>query len=517
MPLNPSSFVDVPPLHYGDHVALVESAHKSLTELIMNACLVGGPIKWTLSASLSNGAKLYSGRESVTDDSIYCGVNQIRGSLDDISARFHVDHQADYLDHARILVKDVVDASSLLTVQEPSQENPYHYVGIQWMSLKSPTFFKNRDVCLLECHDEFEINGVRGWACVYTSIRLPWFPSLEKSHGLVRATVARTGYVFMEMPNQPDMVQVTHVVHADLNGNMPYLFCRAFMKRQAGSVAFLYATLHNDTYDMNHDSHHYVPTPRAADKTNSCTSCLKKFTIFSSKDQCQTCGGTVCKKCIMTNTQCRLCCFGLHSMGGGGSNSYSHSMGRSSHEYMRQSSYSGGALTPRTPLNHVQSHHQFQHHLTKKKKLKEDRRQPSFVQLDLHNLDPPKKFNKNAQYEIPLNKPSHTRSYRRQTQIDVTTSMTTPDSPPPVVHLQPPLTESHPPLPFRRESSSDDTNADEFPAEEDFTEMPTNMEERLSLSCVYSFRVGSDVLVSNRSAAPQWETTSLRNAVLKWS
>ncbi|OQS07906.1 hypothetical protein THRCLA_20036 [Thraustotheca clavata] len=173
------------------------------------------------------------------------------------------------------------------------------------MSMKTPGLFRNRDLCYLECHDEFELNGIRGWACVATSVRLPWIPSLEKSHQLPRAAIIRSGYVLREMPSQPGTIQVAHIAHMDYFGHMPGIVARKSLEKEAGSVSLLANLLRiRDTM--------FVPTTLNLKQPQRgyCASCDSKLHYLKPGIECKTCGDIVCKKCLLLNDRCKNCCYG---------------------------------------------------------------------------------------------------------------------------------------------------------------------------------------------------------------
>ncbi|KAF0694288.1 Aste57867_14836 [Aphanomyces stellatus] len=458
--LNPLTFINVPRLTRDERLDLIESAHQALSDLILNACLVGGPIQWTPSSSLPHGAKLYSGRESVTHDSIYSGVTYIQASLDEIAHRFHVElddeDQASARAHARLLATDARDAAVLLVVDR-DDTTPTHYVGIHWHSFYATSRFATpRDVCLLECHDEFELNGVRGFACVTTSIRLPWFPPLGKSH--VRAMLARTGFVFLEMPHRPGYVQATHVVHADLNGNLPTFVSRKYMKQQAASVAFLPHLFGADRRRASIGRRSFVlaalaPTPKHG-KATSCAACGVSFSFFTAKHTCGHCDAVMCRTCMpSTSRPCHLCYADRSraslSVSSVGAWPRSQSTGSASRSCPR----------PRSDDDDDDDAGGWRH-MPRKKVWGDD---GTTAAASHRKLMPPK-----AKYEIQLvDMPKKSIIVQASTRLS--------------------LEASGPAASFH---SSDDTT---------HTDDPGAPPDRMSLSCVYSFRLGSDAVTSLRS------------------
>ncbi|KAG9398024.1 hypothetical protein AC1031_015049 [Aphanomyces cochlioides] len=76
----------------------------------------------------------------------------------------------------------------------------------------------------------FEHNGQRGYACLLESVDIPECPSFEHSHGLVRATVRHTGFIFTEL--QVGVLHVMQCMHLDWSGTAPAWVAKSFCKRR---------------------------------------------------------------------------------------------------------------------------------------------------------------------------------------------------------------------------------------------------------------------------------------------
>ncbi|EQC27506.1 hypothetical protein SDRG_14707 [Saprolegnia diclina VS20] len=289
-----------PDVSVEDHDALLDLAHHALSDLILSARLdKGSSLPWAPLASYPSQTKVYMASDPLVRDAFYAGETTLDMPLEDAIAFFQVNESCEYLDHARLLARKATDACVLSPLSSGSCYDPYHYVGLHWMALPpSSSLFHHRDICYLEAHDAFDMSGTRGWACVATSVRMPWFPCLEKSHQLLRATMRRSGYVLTEL--SASTTRVVHVINIDMGGHMPSVLVGKMLKKQAASVAQLAHRIRTrGTTVMSPPSTH-----------SHCASCHTKFHCLKTKVECHRCGDTVCKRCILVNVQCKNCCYG---------------------------------------------------------------------------------------------------------------------------------------------------------------------------------------------------------------
>ncbi|KDO27566.1 hypothetical protein SPRG_06833 [Saprolegnia parasitica CBS 223.65] len=299
MKSHPPACVSIPDVTIEDHDALLDFAHHALSDLILSARLESNSrLPWAPLASYPSQTKVYTANDPLVRDAFFAGETTLEMALEDAIAFFRVDERAEYLDHARLLARKASNACILSPLSSGSCDDPYHYVGLHWLALplSSSSLFHQRDICYLEAHDAFHLHGARGWACVASSVRLPWFPCLEMSHQLLRATMRRSGYVLTELG--PTTTRVVHVVNVDMGGHIPSVLVAKMLKAQAASVAQLAHRIRTRG------------TTIVSPPSTHCASCHAKFHCLKTKVECHRCGDMVCKRCILVNAQCKNCCYG---------------------------------------------------------------------------------------------------------------------------------------------------------------------------------------------------------------
>ncbi|OQR82855.1 hypothetical protein ACHHYP_15440 [Achlya hypogyna] len=293
----PPNFFRCPELSVDEKEYMVNLAQKSLIDLVRHANLEGGPIKWSLDSDEA-GLKIFMGQDPAavgSEMTFILSTTEIMASLDEVASLFRSDTTETFREYTRNFGKDLLDAQSLYTLARPSAENPRHFIGVKWMVLEVPQgFAKNRDMCYLECQDDFEMNGRRGWARSLNSIKLPCCPDLQSSLGLVRASMYRTGFVFLET-DRPGYLQAMHAVQIDLKGSIPKFIVKIGARRRARSIADIDQFLREKRLsgEVFLDRKQLVATSARS----KCFLCSKKFGPFSKKKNCRKCGEVVCTSC----------------------------------------------------------------------------------------------------------------------------------------------------------------------------------------------------------------------------
>lgn len=135
----------------------------------------------------------------------------------------------------------------------------------------------------------------RGWVRSLHSIRLPCCPSLEKSHGLVRGSMYRSGYIFLELQGKPDVVEVIHTLHLDLKGNAPSWLQVQAMRRRIRDIAAI-----NQYFQLQRVLQGHLigdlELPLKKDVVQ-CQLCALNFGMFHRRWQCRKCGLKICTNC----------------------------------------------------------------------------------------------------------------------------------------------------------------------------------------------------------------------------
>ncbi|KDO27553.1 hypothetical protein SPRG_06820 [Saprolegnia parasitica CBS 223.65] len=283
-----------PPLEPADELHLIQTALQSLTDLVRSSRLEGGPILWSLDSDV-DGVRIFTGIDPLAPPNVnitLCGVMELQGTLVEAASLFELDSTEAVRQYRSRFSKDIADYASLYTLAPRTLEHPRNYIGVKWLALSMPSpIVKDRDYCLLECQDDFTLNGVRGWARSFNSIQLPSCPPFP---GLVRATLFRAGYVFFES-TMPGLLKCVHVIQTDLAGALPTWLVRTAMKRRVRNIVeidtFLRQLRLNVSASLTDDQ--LVPLSMR----RSCFLCGTKFSPFVAKRQCRKCGEVVCKHC----------------------------------------------------------------------------------------------------------------------------------------------------------------------------------------------------------------------------
>ncbi|KAG7399057.1 hypothetical protein PHYBOEH_009835 [Phytophthora boehmeriae] len=225
------------------------------------------------------------------------GACKIYATIDEISDFFKLDTPEKLTGFAQTVGKDLLDQKTLLTLATPTEDNPKHYVAVKWTAVESPSkLARNRDFCYIECHDEFLDTNTRrrGWVRSIHSIRLPFCPPLHRSHGLVRGSFYRSGYIFTESAEK-GCVDAVHTLHVDIKGNAPNWLKIMTMKRRIKNIDQVnrYFQLRRLTQGKLLGD---LELP-AKDGVARCQRCETRFGFFHRKRLCRKCGKVVCTPC----------------------------------------------------------------------------------------------------------------------------------------------------------------------------------------------------------------------------
>ncbi|TDH74352.1 hypothetical protein CCR75_001449 [Bremia lactucae] len=301
----PNDFFPVPKLSAKEKRYLLGLAKHACKEVVYYSRHKDGPMNW-LHLSSADGVDVFQGVDNMDSSNapqdgkalMYLrGSCKIRATIDEISDFFKLDTPEKMSGYTQTIGKDVLDHKTLLTLATPTHDNPKHYIAINWTAMESPSkLARNRDFCYIECHDEFiDANTKRrGWVQSMHSIRLPFCPPLTRSHGLVRGSYYRSGYIFTESADKR-YVEAVHTLHVDIKGNIPNWLKVLIMKRRIRNIA---------------DVNHYFQRQRlthekllgdlelpAKERVTRCELCETRFGFFCRRWLCRKCGKVVCNSC----------------------------------------------------------------------------------------------------------------------------------------------------------------------------------------------------------------------------
>ncbi|KAE9049003.1 hypothetical protein PR003_g3768 [Phytophthora rubi] len=300
----PDDYFSVPQLSSKENKYLLGLAKHACKEVVYYSRQNDGPMKW-LHLSSDDGVDVFQGvdRSNSHQDQDPKALTYLRGSckiratIDEISDFFKLDTVDKLSGFTQTVGKDVLDQKTLLTLAKPTPDNPKHYVAVKWTAIESPSkLARNRDFCYIECHDEFIDTNTkrRGWVRSIHSIRLPFCPPLNKSHGLVRGSLYRSGFIFTESA-ETGCVDAVHTLHVDIKGSTPNWMKILVMKRRIKNIAEV--DRHFQRMRLTHGrllGDLELPTK---DGVTRCQLCETRFGIFHRRRRCRKCGKVVCTSC----------------------------------------------------------------------------------------------------------------------------------------------------------------------------------------------------------------------------
>lgn len=147
---------------------------------------------------------------------------ELNASLEQVGRAYAAHDDALFRRLMKKLNPAVMDAAVLSTIVPRTPLTPYRYIGIKWYAVKTPTpIVSHRDYCCLEVQDKIvDSFGNEMYIRVLNSIEVNECPSLENSHGLVRAKIL-AGYMYRTDRAEPNVVRVHHVARLDPGGYFP--------------------------------------------------------------------------------------------------------------------------------------------------------------------------------------------------------------------------------------------------------------------------------------------------------
>ncbi|ETM99502.1 hypothetical protein PPTG_18753 [Phytophthora nicotianae INRA-310] len=259
--------------------------------------------------------------------------DDVHASIEEFALLFKLDSSREAADHLLLFNADLVQHATLYTLVSPSGQQPRRYVGVKWALVASPSrFFRNRDFCYLECQKEFtDARGRRGWVRSLHSLKLPCCPSLEKEHGIVRASIYRSGLTAVET-DEPGVLSVTYTVELDLKGKMALeLLQPTFLAQRVAALATVDKLLQQQRLSSS-PLLGDLDIPAKKRTRGSCNLCFREFvtagglrdtlasiTNMSTKSKryvCRKCGEGVCRRCsddwwldvpVVGRTKVRIC------------------------------------------------------------------------------------------------------------------------------------------------------------------------------------------------------------------
>ncbi|CAK4384769.1 unnamed protein product [Aphanomyces euteiches] len=299
-----------PPLSESARRNLIAEAKSACKYLVMSATTATTtPIeKVVLNASTGRHMTVRMLRDPV-DPKLegFHAHTRVRATIEEVADFFYIDSPAKSQAYFSVMDDLVMKRCTLYTlVERPISEassQPLHYVGVDWKVIKSAGGTP-RDLCLLDYHDQFSFfdeetqSSRRGWARCIHSVELPCCPDMERRFGLVRSTIVRSGYVFVESiePGVLDYYKIyTMAPTGGVYKLLPQLFYSAMMKLHSRTVL----SLEEHFVERRIKPTLELPASRFQDKKNVdyCMHCYARFNWITIKKQCRACGDVTCQKC----------------------------------------------------------------------------------------------------------------------------------------------------------------------------------------------------------------------------
>ncbi|CAK4726241.1 hypothetical protein AeNC1_001774 [Aphanomyces euteiches] len=292
----PNNFFYCPPLGDDEKENLIRVGESSLIDLVRSSKLQDGMIRWEMDSD-ENGIQIFYGEDpnGPAEVTLLASSTEVLATFDEVAALFRVETAEQYLEYTKLFAKDLLDAAHLYSISSPTEDRPRHYTGVRWIVVGSPyPLVANRDYCYLECQDDFEMNGKRGWGRSLTSINLPCCPDFFGTLGTIRATFIRSGFVVLEA-KRPGYLKIIHALQTDFKGNIPKWVVKIGMKRRARTIGDVDTYLRERRLSSSPFLREHQLVPKAL--RSKCYLCQSKFGALSLKARCRKCGEVVCGKC----------------------------------------------------------------------------------------------------------------------------------------------------------------------------------------------------------------------------
>ncbi|EQC32244.1 hypothetical protein SDRG_09994 [Saprolegnia diclina VS20] len=300
----PANYFNLPSLTAMERHTLAQLASIVCRDTIVNALSVqAAPIIQVVESPFTKRkARLSQATDCSTEADAVCAYTQLRASLDDIIAIFDIDTPKKMREYASAIETNIVDRQRLLTLAH--QTAPHHAVTLNWAATACPFGMANRDACFLECQDEFSYADPekpvqwRGFVRALHSVELDACPSLRASHDLVRASIVRSGHVFLET-SEPGVLDCYLVKAVDLQGNVPRLANVAWLRRECAKILRLEESLQLARMQTQLLTHGLAHVRAYGDKSQRrvCAHCDRGFSFLSRRRHCELCAEAVCRRC----------------------------------------------------------------------------------------------------------------------------------------------------------------------------------------------------------------------------
>ncbi|KAK1941128.1 hypothetical protein P3T76_007834 [Phytophthora citrophthora] len=193
--------------------------------------------------------------------------------------------------------QDVADCAILKTLEQPTHEEPYHYLGYKFFVRKSPTeglLFKHRHSVYLEFSGiTHSSKGEELGFHIMHSVELPEFPDLS-DYNSIRA-LQSTRYIYRQKSTHT--VEVFMLGNMDISGRMFKPLANMFtVDVFFGVTKLLELAEVRRLSQMARKQRNFGASTAILGGSSSCKVCNRSTSKHKTVN-CDLCGGTVCKKC----------------------------------------------------------------------------------------------------------------------------------------------------------------------------------------------------------------------------
>ncbi|KAF0686078.1 Aste57867_22043 [Aphanomyces stellatus] len=293
-----------PPLTPDEHHAFLAMGQAVREHTLQNALTVqkGRVIRTTTNAKTHRTATIHRGHD-VLDPSLpaTCAHMTMCATLDQVADFFRLDSSLKVQAYLCTMGETVLDRQTLYTLQDNDDDGTS--CSIAWLVHACPWFMADRDTCVLEVHDRIEVvdqhNQLRrGWMRAIHSIDVRGCPPLKAPHGFVRASLVRSGHVFLES-DTPGLLQVYSVMVPSSHGAAFNLVRGRMARQQVERILNLeeYMCMNRLLGRLDHITQRIVNAVDMMDAPPAwCAHCTRNFAT-KTKKQCRDCGAVVCLPC----------------------------------------------------------------------------------------------------------------------------------------------------------------------------------------------------------------------------
>ncbi|CCI44732.1 unnamed protein product [Albugo candida] len=235
---------------------------------------------------------------SETKKSMYYfrGITQMEAAIEDVMKVYKVN-----VDHPNLeleaKISQLIHSTILYEVKPYDPVEELIFVGIRWAEFQLPYLFvRHRDLCFLECQRMFRLaDGRRGFARCLHSVKLQSCPEMEADHGLIRASIYRSGTVFLESRRDRRILECVHAMYIDLKGKVPRWIAAAGMRKHLLSLEELKKYVNMQRLVAQPFAKQQVIQSR--EKAKACFVCVDDLGTFRRRFQCKKCGEVICRRC----------------------------------------------------------------------------------------------------------------------------------------------------------------------------------------------------------------------------